>query len=133
MHLSTYLSFNGDCEAAFTFYAACFRGKLGQVFRYAGSPMADQVPADWQQKVMHASVAIGDQILMGADVMPNNYEKPQGFSLSLQMSDPAEAERIFDALAKEGAVVMPIEKTFWAEQFGVIVDQFGIKWQVNCE
>ncbi len=67
MQVNTYLSFNGDCEAAFKFYEECLEGKLGQIFRYAGTPMADQVPADWQNKVMHTSLTIGEQVLMGGD------------------------------------------------------------------
>jgi PhnB protein len=133
MQMSPYLSFRGDCEAAFQFYEACLDGKLGAIFRYAGSPMADQVPADWQDKVMHGSVAIGEHVLMGGDVAPNRYEKPQGFSLSLQIQTTTQAERIFHLLAKDGTVVMPLEKTFWAARFGVLVDRFGIPWLINCE
>ena len=95
--------------------------------------LTDQVPADWQDKVMHGSLTIGDQVLMGADVAPDRYEEPKGFSLSLQMKDTAEAERIFRELAEGGRVLMPLEKTFWAARFGVLVDRFGVPWQVNCE
>jgi PhnB protein len=133
MQVNTYLSFRGDCEAAFKFYEECLDGKLGEVFRYAGSPMAGQVPAEWQNKVMHGSLAIGEQVLMGGDVAPDRYEKPQGFSLSLQIKATTEAERIFHLLAKEGTVVMPLEKTFWAARFGMLVDRFGIPWLINCE
>jgi PhnB protein len=133
MQMNPYLSFNGQCEAAFKLYENCLGGQLGAIFRYAGSPFADQVPADWQDKVMHGSVTVGKQLLAGADVAPDLYEAPKGFSLSLQMKDPAEAERIFRELGKNGRVVMPLEKTFWAERFGVVVDPFGIQWQINCE
>ena len=95
--------------------------------------MADQAPADWQDKVMHASLTIGGHVLMGGDVAPDQYEKPQGFSLSLQIETTTEAERIFHLLAKDGTVVMPLEKTFWAARFGVLVDRFAIQWQINCE
>jgi PhnB protein len=118
---------------AFKFYEECLDGKLGELFRYAGSPMAEQVPADWQNKVMHGSLAIGEHILMGADVAPEGYEKPRGFSLSLQMKSTTQAERTFHSLAKGGTVVMPLEKTFWAARFGMLVDRFGIPWQINCE
>jgi PhnB protein len=133
MQMNPYLSFNGQCEAAFKLYENCLGGQLGAIFRYAGSPFADQVPADWQDKVMHGSVTVGKQLLAGADVVPDLYEAPKGFSLSLQMKDTAEAERIFRELGKNGRVVMPLEKTFWAERFGVVVDPFGIQWQINCE
>ena len=133
MQMSPYLSFKGDCEAAFKFYEQCLSGQLGAIFRYAGSPMANQVPADWSDKVMHGSVTVGDQVLMGADIATAHYEEPKGFSLSLQMKSTADAERIFLELAKNGRVVLPLEKTFWAERFGMVVDRFGIPWLINCE
>jgi PhnB protein len=133
MQMSTYLNFKGQCEAAFKFYEQCLGGQIGGIFRYAGSPMADQVPADWQDKVMHGSMTVGGQVLMGGDVMPDRFEEPKGFSLSLQIQGTAEAERIFHGLAKDGKVMMPLEKTFWAERFGVVVDRFGIPWLINCE
>jgi PhnB protein len=133
MQLNLYLSFNGQCEAAFTFYEQCLGARLGPIFRYGGSPMADQAPPGWQDKVMHGSVTVGDQVLMGADVAPDRYEPAKGFSLSLQMSDTSEAERIFHELARDGTVAVPLEKTFWAERFGMVIDRFGIPWLINCE
>ena len=133
MQMTTYLSFKGECEAAFKFYEQCLDGQLGAIFRYAGSPLADQVPADWQDKVMHGSFTFGDQVLMGGDVAPDRYEQPKGFSLSLQIQSAADAERIFHELAKGGTVMMPLEKTFWAARFGMVVDRFGIPWLINCE
>jgi PhnB protein len=133
MQMTPYLSFKGDCEAAFTFYARCLGAEPGAIFRYAGTPMAKQVPADWAEKVMHGSVTIGGQMLMGGDVAPDQYEQPKRFSLSLQINNTADAERIFHELAKDGRVVMPLEKTFWAERFGMVVDRFGIPWLINCE
>ena len=133
MQVHPYLSFKGDCEAAFKFYEQSLGGKPGALFRYAGSPMADQVPAGWQDKVMHASLTLGDQVLMGGDVAPGQYEEPKGFSLSIQTKSTTEAESIFGELAKGGRVVMPLEKTFWAARFGMVVDRFGIPWLINCE
>jgi PhnB protein len=132
MQVNPYLSFNGQCEAAFRLYEQCLGGRLGTIFRYGGSPMANQVPADWQDKVMHATLAIGDQVLMGGDVL-DLYQEPTGFSLSIQITDPTEAERIFRELARDGTVKMPLEKTFWAARFGMVVDRFGIPWLINCE
>lgn len=133
MMINPYLSFKGDCEAAFTLYAQCFGGQVGTLFRYAGSPMANQAPAEWGDKVMHGSVTIGAQEFLGADVAPDRYEAPKGFALSVQISNSAEAERIFAALAKGGQVVVPLEKTFWAARFGQLVDPFGQPWLINCE
>ena len=133
MQLSPYLSFKGDCEAAFTFYEQCLGGQLGAIFRYAGTSLAHQVPAGWEDKVMHGSLTLGGLVLMGADVAPEGYEAPRGFSLSMQIESTAGAERIFHELARDGTVNMPLEKTFWAERFGMVVDRFGIPWLINCE
>ena len=133
MQIATHLSFKGDCEAAFKFYEESLGAQRGPIFRYAGSPVADQAPDGWQDKIMHGSITLGEQTLMGADVAPEQYETPKGFSISLQIKSTAHAERIFQDLAKEGRVVMPLEKTFWAERFGMVVDRFGIPWLINCE
>ena len=122
----------GSLLAAFTLYARCLGGQIGELFRYEGSPMANEVPGDWGNKVMHGSVRLADQTLMGADVPPEKYEAPGGFSLSLHMTATADAERIFAELASGGRAVMPLEKTFWAERFGMLVDRFGIPWTINC-
>src|SRR5688572_26960487 len=100
MQVNPYLSFNGQCEAAFKFYEQCLGGQVGAIFRYAGTPMAEQVPADWQDKIMHGSVRVGEQVLMGADVAPEQYEAPKGFSLSIQIKNTTAAERIFRELSE---------------------------------
>ena len=132
MHVTPYLSFDGTCEEAFTFYAAVLTGKIEALMRFEGSPMAEHVPADWRSKVMHAGLSIGDQALMGSDGPPGRYERPQGFAVSLQIDDAAEAERVFDALAEGGTITMPLGETFWALRFGMLVDRFGTPWMVNC-
>ena len=133
MQIIPYLSFKGECEAAFKFYEQCLGARLGQVFRYGGSPMAGEVPADWSDKIMHGSVTIGDLMLNGGDVAPDRYEEPRGFSLSIQISNTDDAERIFRDLATDGKVVVPLAQTFWAARFGMVVDRFGIPWLINCE
>ena len=133
MKMHPYLNFNGDCEAAFTLYEQHLGGELGPIFRYGGSPMSGAVPPDWSDKIMHGSIVIGGQTLMAADVLGAQYEAPKGFSLTLQIASAAEAERIFQALAANGRVTLPLEKTFWAERYGHVVDRFGIQWVINCE
>jgi PhnB protein len=133
MQLNPYLSFKGDCEEAFAFYERVLGATRGPVFRWGGSPMEGDAPAGWADKVMHGSVTVAGQTIMGADLPSEMYEAPQGFSLSLQIPVVAEAERVFAALAESGSVKMPLEKTFWAERYGMLVDRFGIPWQVNCE
>src|SRR5512143_2488993 len=118
MQLNPYLNFNGQCEAAFKFYERCLRGKIEMMLTHGNSPMAEQVSAAWRDKIMHARLVLGDKVLMGSDAPPDHYEKPQGFSVSLSVDDPAEAERIFHTLAEHGTVRMPIQETFWAVRFG---------------
>jgi PhnB protein len=82
---------------------------------------------------MHATLEMKGQSLMGADSPPGQYAKPQGFSVSLHTQDIAESERVFSALSEGGQVFMPLQETFWAKRFGVVVDRFGTPWMVNCE
>lgn len=103
------------------------------MMKYADSPMAGQVPAEWRDKVLHATLVIGDSTIMGADSPPDYFEKPAGFSIALQIKEPAEAERVFSSLAENGKVTMPMQQTFWAARFGMLVDRFGISWMINCE
>ncbi len=133
MELNTYVSFKGDCEVAFKFYEEMLGAKPGLIFRYADSPMADVVPPGWDTKVMHGSVKIGGCLLEAADVPPERYEVPKGFSLSLNVASPAEAESLFQTLSAGERVMYPMEKTFWSARFGMVVDRFGIPWMVNCE
>jgi PhnB protein len=95
--------------------------------------MANAVPPEWADKVMHANLTIGEQLIQASDVLPAQYEEPKGFTLSLQIKSAADAERIFAELATNGTVRMPLEKTFWAERFGMVVDRFGVPWLINCE
>ena len=133
MQLNPYLVFNGQCEAAFKFYERCLGGKIEMMMTHGDSPMAEQVPPEWRNKVMHVRLALSDKVLMGSDAPPDRYEQPKGFSVSVGVDKPVEAERIFNALAQNGTVQMPLQKTFWAERFGMLVDQFCIPWMVNCE
>jgi PhnB protein len=133
MQLNPYLNFKGQCEAAFKFYEQCLGGKIMGMHTYAQTPLADKVPPDWRNKIIHASLVVGEKALMGSDAPPERYEQPKGFSVSLAYDNPAEAERVFRALSQNGTVQMPIQETFWALRFGMFVDQFGIPWMVSCE
>ena len=133
MELNPYLVFNGQCEAAFKFYERCLGGKIEMMLKHGEAPSADQVPVDWRDKVMHVRMSLGDKALMGSDAPPDRYEAPQGFSVSLGVDSAAEAERIFSALSEDGTMRMPLQQTFWATRFGMVVDRFGIPWMVNCE
>jgi len=132
MKLNPHLAFNGQCEEAFKFYERCFGGKITVMMTYGDSPMAEQVPPAWRGKILHATVTLGDYRLTGGDVPPESYQKPQGFSVLLNVDHAAEADRIFTALAEKGVVEMPIQETFWALRFGMLVDRFGTPWLIQC-
>lgn len=133
MQLNPYLTFNGQCAPAFKFYEQCLGGRIEMMMTHAESPAADQVPAGWREKIIHARLVVGDRVLMGSDAPPDRYEAPKGFSMSLGVDSPAEAERIFRALSTKGTVTMPLQKTFFAASFAMLVDQFGIPWMIICE
>jgi PhnB protein len=133
VQLCPYLMFDAQCEAAFKFYEECLHGRTVCMMTYENTPLDLQAPPDWRNKISHATFAVAEFILYGADALPGHYKKPQGFALQFNLSDPVEADRIFNALAKNGSVQMPLQETFWALRFGVLVDQFGISWHINCE
>ena len=133
MQLNPYLTFNGQCEAAFKFYAKVLGGKIEAMMTYGSSPMADQTPPEWRSKIIHARLTVGDKMLMASDAPPDRYEAMKGIMVTLGIDDPGEAERVFHALSENGTVQMPIQETFWARRFGMFVDQFGTPWMVNCE
>jgi PhnB protein len=132
MQSNTYLNFNGNCADAFKFYEQCLGGKIVAKATYGESPMAEQTPSEQRDRIMHMQLIVGDVNLMGADCPPEYFEKPQGFNVHLQFDNVEEGERIFNALAEKGTVTMPLEKTFWADRFGMIVDKFGTPWMINC-
>jgi PhnB protein len=126
------VTFDGRCEAAFNFYARVLGGRIAMLQRHSDMPAAANVGADWRDKVLHAELAVGDEVLMGADSPPSMFTPPQGFSVQLGIDDPDEGERIFSALAENGAVRMPFAETFWAKRFGMLTDRFGVPWMLNC-
>ena len=132
MQVNPYLFYNGNCEAAFKFYEKAIGAKVEVMMTHEAAPPEMPVPADWKKKIMHSRITIDGEVLMASDATPGDYHQPQGFSVSLQIEDPGDAERKFKALSEGGAVNMPFGKTFWAKGFGMCVDQFGIPWMVNC-
>ena len=133
MQIQTYLLFDGTCGEAFRLYERVLGGKIDFIQTHGESPMADQTPPELRDKIMHVHMTVGDQAIMGSDAPPQHFEKPQGFSVSLGIDDPAEAERVFNGLSEGGQVTMPLQKTFWAERFGMLVDPYGTPWMVNCQ
>lgn len=132
MQFVAYLGFNGTCEEAFRYYEKHLRGKIEAMIPHEGTPAEEHVPADWKKKIMHAKLVVGDAVLMGGDAPPGRDAVKQGFSVSIQLDDIKDAERIFDALADGGATMMPLAETFWAKRFGMCTDRFGTPWMINC-
>lgn len=133
MNISPYLNFNGDCEAAFNFYAKVLGAEIKSMLRHEGSPMEQHVPAEWRSKIMHATLDVGGQLLFGSDAPPSHYKRAEGTYISLSVASVGDAERVFAALKEGGNVEMPIQQTFWAPRFGSLRDRFGIPWMVSCE
>ena len=133
MQLNPYLHFNGKCETAFKFYERCLGGKIEAMISHVGTPAEQNVPAEWRSKIMHARLIVNGDVLMGSDAPPDHYKTPQGFSVALQFQDVKEADRVFNALGEGGKIGMPLQQTFWAARFGMLVDRFGIPWMINGE
>lgn len=132
MKLNAYLTLDGTCEEAFRFYAQCLRGQLTALHRFGETPGCEQMPASHRDKVMHVRLEIGDQVLMGSDNPPGMpYEGVRNSSLALSVPQVEEAARIFSELAEGGAVIMPMQETFWARSFGMVNDRFGVPWLIN--
>lgn len=133
MRMNPYLNFDGDCEEAFRYYERVLGGEIEAIMKHGDSPIAGEVPSDWHGMVLHACLKVGDQTLMASDSPPGHHRAPGNMYVSLHIEDASEAERVFVALADNGTVHMPFEKTFWAERFGMLTDRFGTNWMVNCE
>ncbi len=133
MQINPYLTFDGKCREAFEFYEKVLEGKISFITTFGESPVAAEMPSEYQNLVMHATLNIGDGCLMGSDAPPDRFEQPQGIHVSLHFKDVAQGERVFKALSESGQIQMPFQPTFWAAGFGMCVDRFGIPWMVNCE
>lgn len=132
MQINPYVFYNGNCEAALKYYQKVLGAKIEAMMPYDTAPPDMPKPPGYEKKIMHALVTIDGEVMMASDAPPGHFNPPQGFSISLQIEDLADAERKFKALAEGGSVNMPFEKTFWAKGFGMCTDQFGIPWMVNC-
>lgn len=144
MRLNPYLSFNGNCREAFEFYASVLGGRMMAMMSYADMPPMPEgaaPPAEgcaapdmsaMKDKIMHACMEIDGVLLMAGDAPQGMYQKPAGTNVTLNLEDPAEAERIYAALSQGGSITMPLGETFWAKRFGMFTDRFGTPWMINC-
>lgn len=130
-----YLTFNGNCREAMHFYADLFGGKIRSIMTGKETPVANEMPPEYLEGVMNATLELpGGMLLMGSD-NPScyPYEPVKGLSLALSFDTVSDAESIFAKLAEGGQVTMPMEPTFWAKKFGMVTDKFGIPWIINGE
>ena len=134
MHIESYLFFNGRCEEAIEFYKRAIGAEVVMMMRNKESPEPPppgMLPPGSENKVMHATLRIGSSNLMLSDGRCDGKPVFNGFSLSLDAANEAEAERLFAALGDGGTVQMPLAKTFWSPKFGMVADRFGVGWMVS--
>lgn len=136
MQIECYLTFNGNAEEALNFYAQALGGKVKDLMRYDSMPKGEmEVPANWQQKVMHSNFEADGARFMASDSFPGS-PPPQygGFAVSVYVEkDKAKAQKYFDALAAGGKVTMPFAPPFWGGHFGMLTDKFGVPWMVSTD
>ena len=133
MQVQPYLFFDGRCEEAIEFYRRVLRAEVTMLMRFKDSPEPHppgMVPPGSENKIMHASLRIGAATVMASDGQCQGKPSFQGFSLSLDAANEAEAERLFAALSEGGQVQQPLTKTFFSPCFGMVADRFGVGWMV---
>jgi PhnB protein len=134
MHIEPYLFFEGRCAEAVEFYRDALGAEVTMLMRYKDSPEPappGKLPPGSEDKVMHASLRIGDTTVMASDGLCQGPPSFQGFSLSITVPDETRADKMFAALADRGQVQMPLGKTFWSPRFGMVTDRFGVGWMIN--
>ena len=133
MEINPYLSFGGNCAEAFKFYEERLGGKILMSMKFGDSPMANDGPPGWGDKIIHIRLELDGNIIMGSDSPPDYFQGNHGFALSVGVHSVEEAEKVFGTLSENGKVTMDLQETFWAKRFGMVTDQFGIHWMVNYE
>lgn len=134
LSVQPYLFFNGRCEEALNFYRDAIGADTQIVMRFKDSPQPHKdAMAEDGDKVMHATITIGETMLLASDGECEGAAKFEGFSLAINVPDESEADRVFNALAKGGKVEMPLTPTFWAPKFGMLADKFGVGWMVSVQ
>lgn len=129
--VNPYISFKGNCRQAIEFYKSALQGEVLFIQTVGESPMSDMGPAE---NIMHCSIKVGNStVMMCDDPRPEGTMNGGNISLAIGLDDPERAKQLFGNLAKDGSILMPLEKTYWAEAFGMVTDQFGVRWMINCE
>ena len=133
MQLIPYLNFNGNCREAMTFYQACMGGELSMQ-TINESPIAAQCPAAIQNQIVHSTLTNGELTLLASDMPnPEGYQPGNNFSLNINCSSEEEINTLFDKLAADGNIIIPVRQEFWGALFGAIKDKYGIRWQFHYD
>ena len=133
MSIEPYLNFDGRCEEAIDFYRQALGAKVTMLMRFSENPEPPQpgmVPSGSENKIMHASLLIGESTVMASDGYCKGEPSFKGVTLSLTVPDEAAADRAFAALSEGGKVHMPLAKTFFSPRFGMVADRFGVPWMI---
>jgi PhnB protein len=128
--IQPYLIFNGRCEEAIEFYRSALGAETVLLMRFKDAPDPSMCAPGAENKIMHATLKIGHTIVLASDGRCQESEKLSGFSLSLTVKTPADADRFFAALSAGGQVLMPLTETFFSPRFGMVTDKFGVSWMV---
>lgn len=130
MRIGFHINYNGRCREAFEFYQSVLGGEV-EFLTYGNSPLVGNVPAEWNEKVVHGTFQLNGIKIAGADALPDQYVKQQGYHLLLQLESEAEVHHIFKELSQSGSITMPLQKTFWTSYYGIVTDRFGVSWEIN--
>jgi PhnB protein len=130
MKLNPYLNYGGNCKEAFEFYAKNLGGKINAMMTFADQPDPGNAPPDWKNKIMYASMSIGQTEIMASDAPADRFLPMRSVYLSLQVDSTPEAERIYKLLTEGGEIFMPMEETFFAHRFAMLRDKFGTSWMI---
>ena len=133
MRLNTYLNFGGNCAEAFRFYEEHLGGKIGMMMKHSDMPDPSKVILGMENAVLHATITIGDTLIMASDVPPDRWKPMRSAYLALNLASDADAERLFALLADGGEVFMPLQETFFATRFAQLRDRFGTSWMLIHE
>jgi PhnB protein len=130
MQVQSYLFFDGRCDEALEFYKKTIGAKVEMLMRWKDSPDKSMCTPGNENKVMHSAFRVGETSLMASDGRNTGNPNFQGFALSINAKDEAEADKLFGALSEGGKVTMPMSKTFFSSRFGMLADKFGVGWMI---
>jgi PhnB protein len=129
--IDAYLTFDGNCKEAMTFYANCLGAEL-HLMPFSQTPC--DVPADAKERIAHARLSKGQALLMASDTTPGMpLQQGNNFSININCESLAEIEKVFSALGENGKVTVPLHDSFWGARFGMLIDRFGVQWMFNFE